>query len=192
MQTQPLYLNLDEAMSKIMGEDRLAVGRVASRLSDLATSDHPIEIIYALKLTGEPTPVVWEALVQVEDPVLQHMRDLVQVCFASPPSLFESFLLSWTRLPGCAEAGRLCAWLRELSRRYQSSEFHCKDVSGGEKFVFGAFSLLGWPFLGVGGALAKRRKPPKNRGFLKHGRINAPRRHRLPPGIPQRLFSQKK
>ena len=86
MQTQPLYLNLDEAMSKIMGEDRLAVGRVASRLSDLATSDHPIEIIYALKLTGEPTPVVWEALVQVEDPVLQHMRDLVQVCVASPPS----------------------------------------------------------------------------------------------------------
>ena len=191
MQTQPLHLNLDEAMSKIMGEDRLAVGRVASRLSDLATSDHPIEIIYALKLTGEPTPVVWEALVQVEDPVLQHMRDLIQVCAASPPSLFESFLLSWTRLPGCAEAGRLCAWLRELSRRYRSSEIHCKDVSGGEIFVFGAFCLFGWPFSGVGGALAKRRKPPTNRGFPKHGRINAPRRHRLPPGIPQRVFPQK-
>ena len=69
---------LDEPLRQIFGEDRLPLRRVAERLSEMATQEQPIEITYPLKLSGEPQPVVFEALVQVEDPVMLHMRELMQ------------------------------------------------------------------------------------------------------------------
>ena len=73
-----LHVKLDEPLRQIFGEDRLPLRRVAERLSEMATQEQPIEITYPLKLSGEPQPVVFEALVQVEDPVMLHMRELMQ------------------------------------------------------------------------------------------------------------------
>ena len=77
--TQVLHVKLDEALRQIFGEERLPLRRVSERRGEMATQEEPIEIMYALKLQGEPKPMVFEALVQVEDPVLLPMRDLVQV-----------------------------------------------------------------------------------------------------------------
>ncbi len=82
--TQVLHVKLDEALRQIFGEERLALRRVSERLGEMATQEEPIEIMYSLKLQGEPKPMVFEALVQVEDPVLVPMRQLVQVHARAP------------------------------------------------------------------------------------------------------------
>ena len=73
-----LHVKLDERLQQIFGEERLPLRRVSERLGEMATQEEPIEIMYSLKLQGEPKPMVFEALVQVQDPVSRHMRDLVQ------------------------------------------------------------------------------------------------------------------
>lgn len=80
MWSQVLHIKLDDPLQKIFGEERLALRRVSERLSEMATEEQPIEIVYSLKLHGEAKPLVYEALVQVQDPVMTHMRELVQVC----------------------------------------------------------------------------------------------------------------
>lgn len=97
--TQVLHVKLDEALRQIFGEERLPLRRVSERLGEMATQEEPIEIMYSLKLQGEPKPMVFEALVQVEDPVLIPMRELVQVPAPSPSS--ASSVAPCHSLPNC-------------------------------------------------------------------------------------------
>jgi hypothetical protein len=76
---QVLHVKLDEPLRQIFSEDRLPLRRVSERLSEMATQEQPIQVDYRLKLRGAVKPVVYEALVQVQDPIMLHMRELVQV-----------------------------------------------------------------------------------------------------------------
>ena len=130
---QVLHLKLDEPLRQIFGEERLALRRVSERLSEMATQEEPIEMMYSLRLQGEPTPMVFEALVQVEDPVMHHMRELVQVREDEQPAHAHLCVLCprFTCIPGSFVL--LCEYVHLADGMQGSAEYIAGAVFVGRR-----------------------------------------------------------
>jgi len=72
-----LYLKLDSQLQSILGDERIPISRISDKLSEIVTEIEPLEIIHKISLSTTSTTSVYETLVEMDDPLMKQMRDLV-------------------------------------------------------------------------------------------------------------------